>query len=82
MTAPKGDSVDRPDISLVAERIDHVIGDAAMLADTVDCLLLCLTGDYLAKLVAAVQTTLEAFCCCWSNRLGDRFVVKVVFTGL
>lgn len=82
MTALKGDSIDRPDIALVAERIDHVIGDAAMLTDTVDCLLLCLTGDRLAELIAAVQTALEPFCRCGSNRLGDRFVVEMVFTGL
>ena len=82
MTALEGDSVDRPDIALISERIDHVIGNAAMLTDTVDCLLLCLTGDRLAELIAAVQTALESFCRCRSNRLGDRFIVKVVFSGL
>lgn len=82
MTALEGDCIDRPDIALIAERIDHVIGDAAMLTDTVNCLLLRLTGDCLTELIAAVQTALESFCRCGSNRLGDRLVVKVVLSGL
>ena len=82
MTALERNCVDDPDIALIAERIDHVIGDAAMLTDTVNCLLLCLTGDCLAELIAAIQPALESFCRSGSNRLGDRLVVKVVFTGL
>ena len=82
MTALERDCVDDPDIALIAERIDHVIGDAAMLTDTGNCLLLCLTGDRLAELIAAIQSALESFCRSGSNRLGDCLVVKVVFTGL
>ena len=78
MTSLERNGVDDPDIALIAERIDHLIGDRAMLTGTVDCLDLRLTGDSFAELVAALHTALEPFCRCGSNRLRDRFVVKVV----
>ena len=53
MTALEGNSVDLPDIALVAERIDVTILDLAMLTGAVDGLRLRLTGNGLPVFVAA-----------------------------
>ena len=45
VTAFEGDSVDNPDIPLVAQRVYHVIGDLAMFPAKIDGLLLYLSGD-------------------------------------
>ena len=82
MTALEGDSVDLPDVALVAEWIDVTILDLAMLAGTVDGLRLRLTGNGLAVFVAALHAALETFCRRGSNRLGDCLVVKEILLGL
>ena len=82
MTALEGDSVDLPDITLVAERIDVSILDCPVFTRAVDGLRLRLTGNGLAVFVAALHAALEAFCRCGSNRFGDRLVVKEILLGL
>ena len=82
MTALEGNSVDLPDIALVAERIDVCVLDLAMLTRAVDGLRLRLTGNGLAVFVAAFHAALEAFCRCRGNRLGNCLVVKEILLGL
>ena len=82
MTALEGNSVDLPDIALVAERIDVTILDLAMLTGAVDGLRLRLTGNRLTVLVAAFHAALEAFRRCRGNRLGNRLVVEEILLGL
>ena len=82
MTALEGNSVDLPDIALVAERIDVTIIDLAMLTRAVDGLRLRLTGNGLAVFVAALHAALEAFCRCGGNRLGDCLVVEEILFRL
>ena len=82
MTALEGDSVDLPNVALIAERIDVTVFDCSVFTRAVDRLRLRLTGNGLAVFIAALHAALEAFCRCRGNRLGDRFVVKEILLGL
>ena len=82
VTTLEGNSVDLPDIALIAERIDVTVLDLTMLTGEVNGLRLGLTGNGLAVFVAALHAALEAFRRCGGNRLGDCLVVKEILLGL
>ena len=78
MTAFEGDGVDNPNIPLVTQRIDHLIGDSTVFPAQVDGLLLCLSGDWLPVFVASLDPALEPAYRSGSNRLGNGLVVKEI----